>query len=180
MANTGNLWWMTPLQAFATLGAAVNFGEHHTHFYAAPISLLTTLTGGSALQSPLIMPMLQLTSVPVEHAGTQTAYLLHNSEKFFPPLNAACTLANLVLTVTAYLNKNQSRVAAEKFPYLAACFGLSIATTGYALTIMVPMNRRMAVLADQLNVNSSDEKSAKELRFLQQRWTKLNLGEYLL
>lgn len=26
MASTGNLWWMTPLQAVATLGAAVNFG----------------------------------------------------------------------------------------------------------------------------------------------------------
>ena len=27
MISTGNIWWMTPLQAFATLGAAINFGE---------------------------------------------------------------------------------------------------------------------------------------------------------
>lgn len=26
MASTNSMWWMTPLQAFATLGAAVNFG----------------------------------------------------------------------------------------------------------------------------------------------------------
>ncbi|KAI7639601.1 hypothetical protein KC322_g20867, partial [Hortaea werneckii] len=68
MASTGNYWWMTPIQAVATLGAAVNFG-------------------GSALQSPLIMPMLQMPEVPAVHAGKMTAYLLHNSEHFFPPLN---------------------------------------------------------------------------------------------
>ncbi|KAK3063826.1 hypothetical protein LTR53_018748, partial [Teratosphaeriaceae sp. CCFEE 6253] len=137
MAATGNLWWMTPIQAFATLGAAVNFG-------------------GSALQSPLIMPMLQLEGVPAVHAGKQTAYLLHNSEKFFPPLNGACTLSNLALTLTAFLHRDSSRVAAEKLPYLATAFGMSIATTAYALLIMVPMNKRMAVLAKNLEQNEGD------------------------
>lgn len=133
-------------------------------------------TGGSALQSPLVMPMLQLESVPAVHAGKQTAYLLHNSEHFFPPLNLACTVSNLVLAVTCYINQNSSREAAAKMPYVAAAFGLSAATTAYALTIMVPMNRRMAVMAKNLEANTSDEKSEKELRTLQQRWTKLNLG----
>lgn len=123
------------------------------------------------------MPMLQIESVPAVHAGKQTAYLLHNSEHFFPPLNAACTLSNLIAAITTYLNKDSSRLAAERFPYLAAAFGLSVATTGYALGIMVPMNRRMAVLAKNLEANSSDDKAEKELRFLQQRWTKLNLGQ---
>ncbi|KAK0354520.1 hypothetical protein LTR91_005919 [Friedmanniomyces endolithicus] len=157
MASTGNLWWMTPLQAFATLGAAVNFG-------------------GSALQSPLIMPMLQLPSVPAVHAGKMNTYLLHNSEHFFPPLNAACTVSNLVLVITAYLHRDSSRAAAEKLPYLATAFGLSAATTAYALLIMVPMNKRMAVLAGNLETNESDDKSEKELRQTQQRWTTLNLG----
>ncbi|KAK3655207.1 hypothetical protein LTR56_000415 [Elasticomyces elasticus] len=157
MASTGNLWWMTPLQAFATLGAAVNFG-------------------GSALQTPLIMPMLQLPSVPAVHAGKMNTYLLHNSEHFFPPLNLACTVSNLVLTITAYLNRDSSRMAAEKLPYLGAAFGMSVATTAYALLIMVPMNKRMAVLASNIETNESDDKSEKELRQLQQRWAKLNLG----
>merc|ERR1712130_830050 len=116
MASTGNYWWMTPIQAVATLGAAVNFG-------------------GSALQSPLIMPMLQMPEVPAVHAGKMTAYLLHNSEHFFPPLNMLCTLSNLGLTVFCFLNRDSSR----------AC----------ALGIMVPMTRRMATLADNLNVNSA-------------------------
>ncbi|KAK4544563.1 hypothetical protein LTR36_004135 [Oleoguttula mirabilis] len=157
MASTGNIWWMTPLQAFAILGAAVNFG-------------------GSALQSPLIMPMLQLPDVPSVYAGKQTAYLLHNSEKFFPPLNMLCTLSNLALTVTSFMYRDSSRACAEKLPYVGAAFGLSAATTAYALLIMVPMNRRMAVLAGNLEANHSDDKSEKELRHLQQRWTKLNLG----
>jgi len=122
--------------------------------------------------------MLQLPQIPVQHAGTQTAYLLHNSEHFFPPLNALCTLSNLICTVTFYLHKDSSCVAAERLPFLATCFGLSIATTGYALGIMVPMNRRMAVLAGNLEKESADEKSAKELRGLQARWQRLNYGMF--
>ncbi|GAB7359167.1 hypothetical protein MBLNU230_g5234t1 [Neophaeotheca triangularis] len=157
MASTGNIWWMTPLQAFATLGAAVNFG-------------------GSALQSPLIMPMLLQPSVPAVHSGTYTAYLLSKSEHYFPPLNAACALSNLALTVGCYLNRNSSRAAAEKLPYVGSALAMTLATTAYALGIMVPMNKRMATLASNLQANESDEKSEKELRYLQNRWLKLNYG----
>lgn len=132
--------------------------------------------GGSALQSPLIMPMLQLSDVPAVHAGKQTAYLLHNSEYFFPPLNMLCTLSNLALAITSYMYKDSSRACAEKLPYVSAAFGMSAATTAYAVLIMVPMNKRMTVLAKNLEANSSDDKSEKELRYLQQRWTKFNLG----
>jgi hypothetical protein len=41
--------------------------------------------GGSVLQSPLIMPMLQMPQVPVKYAGQQTAYLLHNRYVMSPP-----------------------------------------------------------------------------------------------
>lgn len=120
--------------------------------------------------------MLQLPQIPVQHAGTMTAYLLHNSEKFFPPLNGLCTLTSLVLTVTGYLNKDSSREAATKLPYFGTTLVLNLATTAYALGIMVPMNKAMAGHAASLEANSADEKSAKELRRLQKRWQKLNYG----
>ncbi|KAK6434868.1 hypothetical protein LTR95_008947 [Oleoguttula sp. CCFEE 5521] len=157
MASQGQFWWFTPLQSFAVIGTAINFG-------------------GSALQSPLIMPMLQLPQIPVQHAGTATAYLLHNSEKFFPPLNGACTLSNLILTITAYVNRDSSVVAAAKLPYALAGFALNMATTAWALGIMVPMNKAMTKHAETLERDSTDEKAAKELRRLQKRWQGLNYG----
>lgn len=120
--------------------------------------------------------MLQMPEVPAVHAGKMTAYLLHNSEHFFPPLNMLCTLSNLGLTVFCYLNRDSSSACADKLPFVGTAFGLSVATTAYALGIMVPMNRRMAALSDNLNVNSADDKSEKELRQLQKRWQKLNYG----
>jgi hypothetical protein len=122
------------------------------------------------------MPMLQLRDVPAHHAGTMTAYLLHNSEKFFPPLNGACTVTNLILTITAYLNRNQSAAAASKLPWVGASLALNLATTAWALMIMVPMNKAMARHAGALQANNADEKSEKELRRLQARWQKLNYG----
>jgi len=124
--------------------------------------------------------MLQLRDVPAHHAGTMTAYLLHNSEKFFPPLNGACTLTNLVLTITAYLHRNESSLAAAKLPWLGASLALNLATTAWALGIMVPMNKAMARHASSLQANNADEKSEKELRRLQARWQKLNYGMFLL
>lgn len=121
--------------------------------------------------------MLQLSETPVEHAGKQTAYLLHNSEKFFPPLNGACTVANLVMTITAYLNRNESPAAAAKLPWVGASLALNLATTAWAIGIMVPMNKAMARLSGVLSANSADEKSEKEFRRLQSRWRKLNYGE---
>jgi len=120
--------------------------------------------------------MLQLRDIPAHHAGTMTAYLLHNSEKFFPPLNGACTLTNLVLTITAYLHRNDSSLAASKLPWLGASLALNLATTAWALGIMVPMNKAMARHAGSLQANNADEKSEKELRRLQARWQKLNYG----
>ncbi|TKA61049.1 hypothetical protein B0A49_10952 [Cryomyces minteri] len=149
------------VQVFSTIAAAVNFG-------------------GSILQSPLIMPMLMLPDVPTVYAGKQTAYLLHNSEYFFPPLNLACTLSNLILTGIAYYYSPNSPVA----PRLAFATVLNFATTAYALGIMVPMNRRMAVIATELEKSAQrgEEKGAStkanetELRRLQSRWRKLNYG----
>ncbi|KAI4771427.1 hypothetical protein E4T52_13565 [Aureobasidium sp. EXF-3400] len=163
-----NPWFFEPLQIFATLGAAINFG-------------------GSVLQSPLIMPTVtdHVVGVPVHYTAQQTAYLLHNSEHFFPPLNALCSLSNLILTGTAFLRARDGNLIAEaKFPKLATAFGLNIATTAWALLIQVPMNKRMSKLAEILKAgvaNGTDKDSrqkaaATEFRELQLRWRKLNYG----
>lgn len=123
--------------------------------------------------------MLQHPKVPAHHSGILTDYLLTNSEFFFPPLNGACTLSNLALTVYAYLNRDASAAASAKLPYLGASLVLNLATTAYALGIMVPMNKAMGKLAGSLQANSADEKSEKELRRLQKRWQRLNYGELL-
>ena len=165
---TSNPWFFEPLQIFATLGAAVNFG-------------------GSVLQSPLIMPTItdHVVGVPIHYTAQQTAYLLHNSEHFFPPLNALCSLSNLILTGTAYLRaRDGSAIAEAKFPRLAAATALNIATTAWALLIQVPINKRLAKLADTLKAgvaNGTDKDSRQkaaetEFRNLQQRWRKLNYG----
>ncbi|CAD0112498.1 unnamed protein product, partial [Aureobasidium uvarum] len=163
-----NPWFFEPLQIFATLGAAVNFG-------------------GSVLQSPLIMPTVtdHVVGVPIHYTAQQTAYLLHNSEHFFPPLNALCSLSNLILTSTAFLRARDGNLIAEaKFPKLAAAFGLNVATTAWALLIQVPMNKRMTRLAEILKAgvaNGTDKDSRQkaaetEFRELQLKWRKLNYG----
>jgi len=134
------------------------------------------------------MPMLQLPYVPSHYAGHQTAYLLHNSEHFFPPLNALCTLGNLVMTGLSYYYSGDSITAAAKFPRLAAATGFSLATTAYAIGIMVPLNRKQAALAGELEKaesagevkSESYKRNEAELRRLQTRWTKLNLGRACL
>lgn len=136
--------------------------------------------------------MLQLPSVPVHHAANQTAYLLHNSEYFFPPLNLLCTLSNLALTGLAYYYSRAgapttpagAATAAAKLPRLATAFALNVATTAWAIGIMVPMNRKMDAISKRLNkaereggrktvATSGDE---IELRRLQRRWQSLNYG----
>ncbi|KAF7509215.1 hypothetical protein GJ744_008275 [Endocarpon pusillum] len=161
MAFTNDaLWFLQPFQIFSTLGAAVNFG-------------------GSVLQSPLIMPMLQMPEVPVKYAGQQTAYLLHHSEHIFPPLNAACTLSNLITTIIAYLNRNSHSAASAKLPYLYMATAANFATTAYALLIMVPMNRRQTAIAEKLK-DKENESEEKELRRLQTRWQQRNYGRAMI
>lgn len=121
--------------------------------------------------------MLQHPRVPAQYAGIQTAYLLYNSEFFFPPLNAACTLSNIVLTAACYLHRTRSAEAAAKLRYVALASLLSAVTTVYALGIMVPMNRRMTDLAGILAEDAQNAKSEREFRGLQRRWIKLNYGK---
>lgn len=167
MSTLNALWFIEPLQILSTLGSAINFG-------------------GSVLQSPLIMPTLTdtIVNVPIHHTAHQTAYLLHNSEHFFPPLNALCTLSNVVLAGTAYYNRDVSPVLAARFSRFAVAAALNVATTAWALIVMVPMNKKMTVLATRLKngVQGGQEKEdghkvlEREFRDLQKRWRTLNYG----
>lgn len=135
------------------------------------------------------MPMLQLPAVPSHFAGHQTAYLLHNSEYFFPPLNAICTLMNLICTgITFYSSRGtgpSAALASAKLPRLAVAAVLNLATTAWALTIMVPMNKKMTVHANEMEKEIKEEgkgesgkfkSNESELRRLQKRWQRLNMG----
>ena len=97
------------------------------------------------------------------------------SEYFFPPLNAACTLTNLLMTIIAYLNRDSHSVATAKLPYLGMATAANIATTAYALLIMVPMNKKQVAIAENLK-NGESETEEKELRRLQKKWAQLNYG----
>ena len=55
----------------------------------------------------------------------------------------------------------------------------NIATTAYALLIMVPMNKKQVAIAENLR-NRENETEEKELRRLQKKWTQLNYGRAML
>lgn len=161
-----SLAFFEPLTLFATLANAANFG-------------------GSSLQSPLIVPIVQdhVVDVPTHYCAQQMAHLLQTSEFYFPPTNGLSTLSNLILTGTAYYNRD-SPVFAAKLPVMATAFGFNLLVTAYALGIMVPMNKRMVQLSKEMKkaVGTAQEKDSsftqKEMEFrqIQQKWKRLNLG----
>lgn len=114
---------------------------------------------------------------PEGNFGTQLIDM--DSEHFFPPLNAACTLSNLIMTIIVYLNRDSHSVATAKLPYLFMATAANLATTAYALLIMVPMNRKQAAIAERLK-DREDEKEEKELRGLQTKWSQLNYGRAMI
>lgn len=83
------------------------------------------------------------------------------------------------MTIVAYLNRNSHSVAAAKFPYLCLATAANIATTAYALLIMVPMNRKQAALAEKLK-DKENMNEEKELRRLQSKWSQLNYGRAMI
>lgn len=63
-----------------------------------------------------------------------------------------------------------------KLPLVGAAAVLNVATTAWALGIMVPMNKRMAVLARKLEGGREDGAAEGEFVALQDRWRKWNYG----
>ncbi|KAK3081820.1 hypothetical protein LTS18_001642 [Coniosporium uncinatum] len=155
------LWFFAPLQIATTVVAGVN-------------------AGASSLQSPLTWPMLQDVDVPPHYTGRQTEQLLHCSEHIFPPLNAFCTLGNLVMTGFAYFHPTAP--GSDKLSLTALAAALHIGTTAYTLGIMAPYNRRLVALSKEMNrrvekgeaETEGQKKAVKAYRDAQTSWKKLN------
>ena len=114
--------------------------------------------------------MLEIDDVPALYQGKQVRWLLSASDKFFPKLNAVSTLSNLVLGITCFLKRNESRVASEKWAFLLAAFGLNVATTVYTLGYMAPFNNSMRDSAKKLEADPSDAAAEKKFRETQVIW----------
>ena len=88
--------------------------------------------------------------------------------------------SNLACVVTAFLYRNESAVASRKLPVLAVAYGFCLGLTAWVLRIMLPMNKRLAALAVNLEKYPKDEKSAEEFREVQDRWRRLNYGKVVM
>jgi hypothetical protein len=123
------------------------------------------------------MPVLRNPNVPAHHASTLVTHLLHLSEVIFPKLNAIGTLGNLIMSVAIYLKRNEvSPEIYAKLPYTLGSFGLSVAVTIYALTVMVPINTTMKNMAKRLAKDENDKEAAATFREYQEKWQGWNMG----
>ncbi len=75
-------WWSHGYanynSSYSITSCTLHQKTHHASHTPSNHILTCFETGGSVLQSPLIMPMLLMPQVPAKYAGQQTAYLLHN------------------------------------------------------------------------------------------------------
>ncbi|EME47463.1 hypothetical protein DOTSEDRAFT_69410 [Dothistroma septosporum NZE10] len=154
-------WWMTPLQAIVALSAGIN-------------------CGGSGLQSPLTMPMLELPEVPAVYAGKQLTWLLAKSDGIFPRVNGFGTLSNLALSIICYMKADESRCASEKLPVLFTAFLCNVGATAWTFIFMIPRNNGMRKFAKAMDENPDDKQSEKEFRRLQGEWKKYAIGRATL
>lgn len=109
----------------------------------------------------------------------QTALLLEKSEPFFKPLNISVEFSNLACLVTAFWYRHSSAIARQKLLYLAVSYALSLVLTAYVLTVMLPLNKRIASLAKELG-NTKGGDHDKQFRDLQERWRRRNYGRVML
>jgi hypothetical protein len=126
------------------------------------------------------MPMLELPDVPAIYAGKQVRWLLHWSEIIFPKINAVGTVPNLLLAVTCFLKRHDSRVAALKWPVLAAAFACNVGATAWTLVIMSPINNGMRKFSQAVEDRPDDERAEKEFRRLQKKWRAYAYGECVI
>ena len=175
-----NIWWITPLQCFATIGAAVNCGTSTTA--PPPQRALTTDTppppGASASASPIAMPLFLHAAIPALHRSAQIVHLLHTSEFLFPPLNALCGLAHLAALVACYLHRRAAAAAAAKLPWLAAAFALGLAVTAWSLSVMVPINAALRDINRKLQRGEAGPHLERELVAKVLRWQRMNYGTH--
>ena len=60
---------------------------------------------------------------------------------------------------------------------LATAYAICLTLTAYTLNVILPINKRLIKLADELKIAPNDEKLIKEFRELQRRWRTRNYGE---
>jgi hypothetical protein len=132
------IWWMTPLQCFATLGGTVSFGSYELHtnddvwvsrILKAWFADRRHKLGGGIMQSLLSIPILHNPQLPLQHVTMQTRELLERSEPFFRPLNMACEFSNLICIITAFLNRKTSTSAAKNLPLLGIAWAICLMLT---------------------------------------------------
>lgn len=61
---------------------------------------------------------------------------------------------------------------------LATAYVICLTLTAYTLNVVLPINKRLIKLADELKNAPNDEKLIKEFRELQQRWWMRNYGKW--
>jgi hypothetical protein len=133
------------------------------------------------------MPMLQRTDIPAQHRARQNAYLLDASEAYFPRLSIVSTLSNATLLVSSLVVASNATAAsliprwAAKWPIYGAALACNLATTFYALRIMVPHNELIKNLSKKMDKEgeAEAEKNVTKLREMQDWWIRGNYGESL-
>lgn len=196
--------WQSAVVIVAALNAGMYFFEdwtprHHACWMnagglqAEPRKTKNTnisCPGASALQGILTMPLLMLDDARADFEGKQIAHLLRASEFVFPPLNVFCEFSYIIQSILAYrastssqqLPTASSTLASARFTCLVQA-GLShILPTAWTLLVVARVNRKMKVLAKELEVSAKAGKEMEdvhgrtvaELRKAQKLWIRLS------
>ena len=127
------------------------------------------------------MPLLFQDDVPAKYQARLIPSFIKRTEFVIPPINALCTISNIVVAIACYSQSGKSRTAAAKFPWVVAATALGISVTAWSLSVMVPINKQMVECHEQLEKDDEESTKSKEVvrqfRELQASWCNLNSGE---
>lgn len=122
--------------------------------------------------------MLGLSDVPAQYSGRQARYLIKRSEEIMPRVNAFGTMTNLVMTIVAWRYRKSSIAAGAKWPVLLAALTCNIATTAWALLVMVPINGEIRRQTEKLDVDKADAIAERGYRDAVGKWTRRSIGTF--
>jgi hypothetical protein len=142
------------------------------------VSLYERNLGASGQPSLLTWPIIELNTVPAIHSGRQARLLLEKSEFIYPRVNAAGTITNLTLTIMAYLHRDTHMNASAKWPVLLMALACNVATTAWALTVMVPINDNIRKSSNKLEHSKDDSVAERHFRQAVVTWKKYAIGEF--
>jgi hypothetical protein len=136
------------------------------------------ISGASGQPSLLTWPIIELNTVPAIHSGRQARSLLEKSEFIYPRINAAGTITNLTLTIMAYFHRDTHMNASAKWPILLTALACNVATTVWALTVMVPINDNIRKSSNELEHSKDDSEAERNFRRAVITWKKYAVGEF--